>query len=99
MLVCYLDDSGKDAQNPLTTIAGYVASEEAWSSWIASIACTALSAVTAHCRRRTCAQHRPDGKPTRAASQTASPENGTPNHLLVTEPSWSIQGIGGSCGR
>jgi hypothetical protein len=33
MLVCYLDDSGKDAQNPITTIAGYVASEEAWSSF------------------------------------------------------------------
>jgi hypothetical protein len=33
MLVCYLDDSGKDAQNPITTIAGYVASEEAWAAF------------------------------------------------------------------
>ena len=33
MLVCYLDDSGKDAQNPITTIAGYVASEEAWAEF------------------------------------------------------------------
>jgi hypothetical protein len=33
MLVCYLDDSGKDAQNPITTIAGYVASEEGWAAF------------------------------------------------------------------
>jgi hypothetical protein len=33
MLVCYLDDSGKDSQNPITTIAGYVASEEAWAEF------------------------------------------------------------------
>ena len=33
MLVCYLDDSGKDAENPITTIAGYVASEEAWAEF------------------------------------------------------------------
>jgi hypothetical protein len=33
MLVCYLDDSGKDAQNPITTIAGYVASEDAWAAF------------------------------------------------------------------
>jgi hypothetical protein len=31
MLVCYLDDSGKGAQNPITTIAGYLASEDAWA--------------------------------------------------------------------
>lgn len=30
MLACYLDDSGKDPENVITTIAGYVASEEAW---------------------------------------------------------------------
>ena len=33
MLICYLDDSGKDAQNPITTIGGYVASEEAWAEF------------------------------------------------------------------
>jgi len=33
MLACYLDDSGKDAQNPITTIAGYVAAEEAWTKF------------------------------------------------------------------
>jgi Protein of unknown function (DUF3800) len=33
MLVCYLDDSGKDSQNPITTIAGYLASEEAWAEF------------------------------------------------------------------
>ncbi len=33
MLVCYLDDGGKDSQNPITTIAGYVASEDAWASF------------------------------------------------------------------
>jgi Protein of unknown function (DUF3800) len=30
MLVCYLDDSGKDQQNSITTIAGYAASAEQW---------------------------------------------------------------------
>jgi hypothetical protein len=33
MLVCYLDDSGKDAQNPITTIAGYLASEDEWAKF------------------------------------------------------------------
>jgi hypothetical protein len=33
MLVCYLDDSGKDSQNPITTIAGYLASEDAWAKF------------------------------------------------------------------
>ena len=33
MLVCYLDDSGKDSQNPITTIVGYVASEEGWAKF------------------------------------------------------------------
>lgn len=33
MLVCYLDDSGKDAQNPLTTVAGYVAREAGWAAF------------------------------------------------------------------
>ncbi len=33
MLVCYLDDSGKDSQNPITTIAGYLASEDAWAEF------------------------------------------------------------------
>jgi hypothetical protein len=30
VLVCYLDDSGKDPQNPATTLAGYVAREDSW---------------------------------------------------------------------
>jgi hypothetical protein len=30
VLVCYLDDSGKDPQNPITTLAGYAAKEEQW---------------------------------------------------------------------
>ncbi len=30
MLACYLDDSGKDPQNPITTIAGFVARQESW---------------------------------------------------------------------
>ena len=29
MLVCYFDDSGKDPQNPITTIAGYIARDVA----------------------------------------------------------------------
>jgi hypothetical protein len=37
MLVCYLDDSGKDSQNPITTIAGYVASEDAWAKFEAEV--------------------------------------------------------------
>ena len=30
MLVSYLDDSGKDPQNPITCLGGYAASEDAW---------------------------------------------------------------------
>lgn len=30
MLVCYLDDSGKDPQNPITTLAGYIAKDTGW---------------------------------------------------------------------
>jgi Protein of unknown function (DUF3800) len=33
MLVCYLDDSGKDAQNSITTIAGFVARSEQWEAF------------------------------------------------------------------
>ena len=33
VLVCHLDDSGKDPQNPVTTIAGYVAREAAWAAF------------------------------------------------------------------
>lgn len=30
VLVCYLDDSGKHAQSPITTVAGFVATAEQW---------------------------------------------------------------------
>lgn len=30
MLTCYLDDSGKDPQNPITTLAGYIARDTEW---------------------------------------------------------------------
>ena len=30
MLICYLDDSGKDSHNPSTTLAGYVARDTEW---------------------------------------------------------------------
>jgi hypothetical protein len=33
VLVCYLDDSGKDPQNPITTIAGYVATADQWAAF------------------------------------------------------------------
>lgn len=33
MLVCYLDDSGKDPQNPITSLGGYAASAEAWQEF------------------------------------------------------------------
>jgi Protein of unknown function (DUF3800) len=33
VLVCYLDDSGKDPQNSITTIAGYAATEEQWRAF------------------------------------------------------------------
>jgi hypothetical protein len=33
VLVCYLDDSGKDPQNPITTLAGYVAKDTAWEAF------------------------------------------------------------------
>jgi Protein of unknown function (DUF3800) len=33
MLVCYLDDSGKDPQNSVTTLAGYIARDEQWKTF------------------------------------------------------------------
>jgi hypothetical protein len=33
VLTCYLDDSGKDPQNLVTTIAGYIARDDAWQSY------------------------------------------------------------------
>jgi hypothetical protein len=33
VLVCYLDDSGKDPQNRITTLAGYVADEDQWRAF------------------------------------------------------------------
>jgi hypothetical protein len=33
VLVCYLDDSGKDPQNPITTLAGYIARDTAWQAF------------------------------------------------------------------
>src|SRR4051794_14633206 len=33
MLICYLDDSGKDPQNPITTVAGYAATAEQWQKF------------------------------------------------------------------
>jgi hypothetical protein len=33
VLVCYLDDSGKDPQNRATTLAGYVARDTAWQAF------------------------------------------------------------------
>jgi hypothetical protein len=33
MLVCYLDDSGKDPQNPITTLAGFIARTEEWEAF------------------------------------------------------------------
>lgn len=33
VLTCYLDDSGKDPQNPITTLAGYVARDTAWEAF------------------------------------------------------------------
>jgi hypothetical protein len=30
VLTCYLDDSGKDPQSPITTLAGYVAPDTEW---------------------------------------------------------------------
>jgi len=33
VLVCYLDDSGKDSQNPITTIAGYAAKDSEWKKF------------------------------------------------------------------
>src|SRR5438876_9015029 len=37
VLVCYLDDSGKDPQNPITTIAGYIARDTEWEGFEAAI--------------------------------------------------------------
>ena len=33
VLVCYLDDSGKDPQNPITTLAGYIARDAGWEAF------------------------------------------------------------------
>ncbi len=37
MLTCYLDDSGKDPQNPITTVAGYLARDDAWREFEAAV--------------------------------------------------------------
>jgi hypothetical protein len=37
VLVCYLDDSGKDPQNPITTLAGYIAKESGWAAYEAQV--------------------------------------------------------------
>jgi hypothetical protein len=37
VLVCYLDDSGKDPQNPITTIAGYIARDTEWEGFEAVV--------------------------------------------------------------
>ena len=37
MFVCYLDDSGSDLQNPIRTLAGYVAREREWSLFEESV--------------------------------------------------------------
>jgi hypothetical protein len=37
VLVCYLDDSGKDPQNPITTIAGYIARDTGWAGFEADV--------------------------------------------------------------
>jgi uncharacterized protein DUF3800 len=33
VLVCYLDDSGKDRQNPITAVAGYIAKDDGWKTF------------------------------------------------------------------
>jgi hypothetical protein len=33
VLVCYLDDSGKDPQNAVTTVAGYIATDTGWEAF------------------------------------------------------------------
>jgi hypothetical protein len=33
VLVCYLDDSGKDPQNRITTVAGYIAKDDQWEAF------------------------------------------------------------------
>ena len=37
VLVCYLDDSGRDSQSRITTIAGYAAREEEWRTFEAEV--------------------------------------------------------------
>jgi hypothetical protein len=37
MLTCYLDDSGKDPQNSLTSVAGFVARDEQWAEFEAAV--------------------------------------------------------------
>ena len=55
MLVCYLDDSGKDPQNRITTLAGFVASESSWQlfeteveTWFAEFGVKVLHAKDLH---------------------------------------------------
>ena len=38
MLVAYLDDSGTDDSSPITTIAGYVARDDAWTAFETDVA-------------------------------------------------------------
>lgn len=55
MLVCYLDDSGKDPQNRCTTLAGYVARDTEWvafeqdvETWFTEFGVRALHAKELH---------------------------------------------------
>jgi hypothetical protein len=55
VLVCYLDDSGKDPQNRITTLAGYVASDDAWrafetevETWFTEFGVSVLNAKDLH---------------------------------------------------
>jgi len=55
VLVCYLDDSGKDPQNPITTLAGYIARDTEWQAfesevehWFAEFGVNTLHAKELH---------------------------------------------------
>src|ERR1700721_418925 len=88
MLVCYLDDSGKDPQNPITTVAGYIARETAWQP--TSRCCRASSPPRASASKKTVhasEQHRPDVAERREAWRSA--QTSLDGRLIFLDETWT----------
>jgi hypothetical protein len=59
VLICYLDESGSDAENPVLTVAGYVGRESSWAEfeteverWFSEFGVTVCHAKDLHSGRK-----------------------------------------------